>query len=71
MYWWGYQHENGNVQVKPFYEGPGTVASIQDAHQSPFVTEVLDEPFSAPDRAAALDYARRRLDNKAALFSPA
>ena len=48
--WWGYLHENGNIQVKRYF-GP---LDIQEAEESPFVQRACG-PFLAADR----DDARR------------
>lgn len=50
--WWGYRHENGSYQVKPFL-GELSRASINDAHSSPFVDKVAG-PFAARGRQQAL-----------------
>lgn len=48
--WWGYLHINGKVQVKRYWDE----RDLKDARESPFVKELI-EPFSANDRADALE----------------
>lgn len=56
-FWWGYVHQNGTIQVKPFYDE----ASIKDAEQSPFVFKVV-HPFVAETREEALQYIKKQLN---------
>lgn len=50
--WWGYQHENGHLQVKR-YSDPISDAEITDAMDSPFVLRTYG-PFEAGNREDAL-----------------
>lgn len=47
--WWGYQHTNGQVQLKRYF-GP---LDIQEAKESPFVRQVYG-PFEAKDNDEAM-----------------
>lgn len=49
LQWWGYRHTNGGVQAKRFFD----IRDIQDAHESPFVKEVVG-PFECGGRDEAL-----------------
>lgn len=48
--WWGYQHVNGSLQVKRFFDARDLV----DAMDSDFVVKVI-QVFDATDRADALE----------------
>jgi len=47
--WWGYQHENGGIQVKRYFG----IKDIQEANESPFVRRTFPK-FLAKDRNDAL-----------------
>jgi hypothetical protein len=47
--WWGYQHINKTLQVKPYLQP----LDIQEAKESPFC-ELVFGPFLASDRDEAL-----------------
>lgn len=53
--WWGYIHENDNIQVKRYTDQWGP-SEIQDAKDSPFVKAVCDRPFEALSREDAINY---------------
>lgn len=52
LFWWGYVHVNGSVQVKRYHD---SLMDIEDARDSPFVTRVFS-PFKAEDREDAIRY---------------
>lgn len=53
--WWGYRHESGSVQAKPFFNQ----ADLDDAYESPFVVQVV-EPFDCDGREQALEIVTER-----------
>ena len=48
--WWGYKHQNGNYQVKRYFEPQ----DIREAQESTFCT-CVSQPFRADDREDALN----------------
>jgi hypothetical protein len=53
--WWGYLHENGSIQVKPWHGDHGDYTT--DCQDNPFVKQVV-EPFEAPSYGDAVTYVR-------------
>lgn len=51
LWWWGYQHVNGEIQVKRFFDA----RDIRDAEESNFVKRVFT-PFTADSREDALHH---------------
>lgn len=49
--WWGYLHNNGEIQVKRYFGDP---LDIKEASESPFVRRVI-RPFDATDRQDAIN----------------
>ena len=49
LMWWGYEHTEGTLQVKRYFDK----RDIEDAKQSPFC-EIIVGPFEAEDREEAL-----------------
>jgi hypothetical protein len=58
--WWGYLHENGNIQAKRVFEHT-VEGDIDDAFMSPFVVYVV-QPFYAQSRKHALTTVREEAD---------
>lgn len=58
MLWWGYQHENGGFQTKPYHPHFGQ-GDMEDAIESPFVRRVFG-PFHAAGRDDALAIIERQ-----------
>jgi hypothetical protein len=54
--WWGYQHVNGKLQVKRFFDQ----RDIDEANESDFVQAIV-YPFFAKDREDAMNFVRRQL----------
>lgn len=50
LFWWGYVHKNGSIQVKRYF----SKKDIDEAKESPFVTKTYG-PFKAKDRIDAID----------------
>lgn len=55
--WWGYLHQNGEVQVKRWL---GDMVDCFEAEKSPFVQEVV-YPFEASSRDKAIIEINKRL----------
>lgn len=51
LYWWGYLHVEGSIQVKRYHNN--FPEDIEDARISPFVKQVFG-PFQALDREEAI-----------------
>ncbi len=56
--WWGYIHENNNVQAKRYFQP----LDIREAQESPFCKWVTLEPFEANDRDDALDIIKQEYE---------
>lgn len=56
--WWGYIHENGNIQVKPVTWNIDDM--LDDAHESPFCKRVFS-PFEATGREDAIEIIKKQI----------
>jgi len=57
--WWGYLHQNGTIQVKRWFGDHKDYTEDCDGNE--FVQRVVS-PFAAPDRDAAIQYIKARLE---------
>lgn len=57
--WWGYEHINGTLQAKGYYDE----RDITEAESSPFVAQVV-YPFLASDRNEAVAFIKQQIKNK-------
>jgi len=49
LWWWGYKHVNGSLQVKRYFDP----LDLKEAHQSPFV-DIVAGPWECNGRDEAL-----------------
>lgn len=54
--WWGYEHENGALQVKRFFD----MEDVKEAKLSGFTTQVVG-PFEAENREEAFSILQQKL----------